>query len=131
LIWIHESTGKGGILVRGQWQPYPNHPKVKELTQAIAAFSETILAAIISGDKKGVRGLIQDKEDSSNRLRDLTAELLQDDRQCPRWLPHTDADADAGATLCMDCGNNIPAGETRCSYCGWTYLSDAPDYLLR
>jgi len=115
--------------VAEQWQPYPNHPLMRELTQAVADLQERVLAAIIGGDKAAVSGLIHDKEVSRNRLRDLTAELLQDDRQSPRWVPHTDADAEAGAMPCIECGNNIPAGETRCSYCGWTYLSDEPDYL--
>ena len=35
--------------------------------------------------------------------------------------------ADAEPTECLSCGQTIPAGESRCPACGWTWTESAPD----
>jgi hypothetical protein len=106
------------------WQPYANHPQVRELTRLIAELQERALEALVAKDTPTAKRLFDDIEAGRERLAKLTTTLLRDETLNPRWSWHTEADAAAGAVPCLDCGNNMPAGESCCSYCGWTYLAD-------
>ena len=104
----------------GQWQPYPNHPRVWELTSLLANLQERAAQALAAGDSAAT-GLLDEIRAARERLEEVTAALLQDESLVPRWVGHTEADAAAGAIPCLECGNNVPAGEVTCSYCGWSY----------
>jgi hypothetical protein len=73
------------------------------------------------GDIASARRLLEEREATHQRLDELTAVLLRNDALVPPWVGHTEADAAAGAVPCLECGNNIAAGKSCCSYCGWTY----------
>jgi hypothetical protein len=111
--------------MHGQWQPYPNHPQVQEVTGHLADLRERALQALIAGDSLSARRLLDERQAVQERLEEITAALLRDESLVPRWIRHTDADAVNGAVACLECGNNVPAGESRCSYCGWTYFVES------
>jgi len=54
----------------------------------------------------------------------LTAALLQDTTLVLRWTEHTKADEVAKAIPYLDCGTNMAARMSVCSYCGWSYGND-------
>jgi hypothetical protein len=112
--------------MRGQWQPYPNNPEVLELTRRLEDLKEQSLDAVTMGDIPSARRLWEEREAIQERLDELNAGLLRNDTLVPRWIVHTEENAAAGAIPCLECGNNIPAGESCCSYCGWTYQADMP-----
>ncbi len=105
------------------WQPYPNHPQIRELTELLSDLQERAVQAALAGDLASAGRLTRERQAARARLEVLTAALLRDESLTPRWVAHTEADAAGGAAPCLECGNNIPAGEPRCAYCGWTYLA--------
>jgi hypothetical protein len=106
------------------WQPYPSHPQVRGLTRLIAELQERALEALVAKDTPTAKRLCDDMGTARERLAELTTALLRDESLNPRWNWHTKADAAAGAVPCLECGNNMPAGVSCCSYCGWTYLAN-------
>lgn len=105
-----------------EWQPYLNDPQVSELVHLLADLSERALEALLREDSTAFERLLQEREVIQSRLGERTVALLRDESRRPRWVSHTAADA----IPCLACGN-IPAGESRCCYCGWTYVSELPD----
>ncbi len=110
--------------MRGRWQPYPDEPQVRELTDRLYDLRERAVAAMGAGDYAATQRLLRDLDAIRQRLEEVTAAIVRDNALAPRWVEHTEADAEARAIPCNECGNNISATESRCSYCGWTYLTD-------
>ena len=107
--------------MHGQWQPYPNHPQVQELTGLLEELQEQAIMAVAAGNLRTAQRLTAEFQDARGRLDELTASLLMDESLAPRWVAHIEEDAASGAIPCLACGNNVPGGESHCSYCGWTY----------
>jgi hypothetical protein len=118
--------GRREASVRGRWQPYPNHPRVRELTALLADLQEQALGAVAAGEHDSAWRLLGQRAAAQARLEELTAALLRDETLVPRWVEHREADAGEGAVPCLECGNTIPARQSACSYCGWTYAAEAP-----
>jgi hypothetical protein len=91
-----------------------------------ADLQERILEAMKYGDSSVTQRIYNELQFCREQLDELTAALLCDESLVPRWVGHTEADATSGAVPCLECGNNIPAGESICSYCRWTYLVELP-----
>jgi hypothetical protein len=109
--------------MREPWQPYPNHPQIRELIELLTDLQQrAVQAALATGDFACVQQLLDERQAARARLEEVTATLLRDESLTPRWVAHTEADAAGGAVPCLGCGNNVPAGQPRCAYCGWTYL---------
>src|SRR5262249_8874934 len=108
----------------GRWQPYPNEPRVRDLTDCLHDLQERTIAALATKDEAGAQRLLHELDTVRGRLDQLTAALLQDHALAPHWVEHTETGAEIGAAGCLECGNNIPSGESACSYCGWTYQAD-------
>jgi hypothetical protein len=111
------------ISVDGQWQPYPNHPQVRELTDRLDHLQEKIEREFMT-DLSVPELLLAERQAAEARLEQVTSALLRDDTLVPHWVAHRGVELAGGATPCLDCGNNIPQGESTCSYCGWTYLGE-------
>jgi hypothetical protein len=118
--------GMEGKAMFGLWQPYPNHPQVQDLRRRLEDVQERLVGSLGTGDAILAQRLAEEISSVREELHRVTAALLQDDSLVPRWTEHTEADAAAGAVPCLECGNNIRAAESCCSYCGWTYLDNAP-----
>ena len=111
--------------MREQWQPYPKHPDILALTRILSDLHERMSDAIASADFQLAKELRDKRQAIRQQLEKTTLALLRDETQLsPRWSIHTKADADSGGIECQECGNNIAATESSCSYCGWTYVDE-------
>lgn len=90
----------------------------------VCAIQEQVEQSLAAGDLPSLAEMVEQRQAVEKRLEQVTETLLGDETLTPRWIGHTAADAETGAIACVECGNNILAGETRCAYCGWTYLAE-------
>jgi hypothetical protein len=112
--------------ISGQWLPYPNHPLVRECTRLLEDLRERPLDAFAAG-KSPEAQILDELQRVRERRNEITSALLRDRYLDPQWVAHSEADAACGAMPCLECGNNVLAGESQCSYCGWTYLAELPN----
>lgn len=108
-----------------QWQPYPNHPHVRALTERIDRFLNQLGDALTATDWATLAALAADRRVAEAELAKVTEALIRDPNLTPRWVAYSEADAEHGAAPCCECGNKISATENACSYCGWTYLVES------
>lgn len=109
-----------------RWQPYPNHPAVRERTERVVRLQTRIGTALAGGDLDSVQHLVDERRAVEADLRQVTEALLREPPPAPRWAEPSPAELAGGAIQCLACGNSIAVGEPACSYCGWTY-SEEPE----
>jgi hypothetical protein len=79
----------------------------------------------VPGDQPALAPLLAERTALKEQLGKITEALLQDTGVAPRWVAHSLAHAQQGAIACSECGNNLPADDNACAYCGWKYLEES------
>ncbi|MBI1901736.1 MAG: hypothetical protein HYS13_11580 [Planctomycetia bacterium] len=107
-------------------QPYPDHPRVRELARRVIRIRDRFLEALISSNSQEADRLGREMGHARTELARVTQSLLNDASLVPRWEALSSDCSSTGAFACPTCGNAVREHEARCAYCGWSYVVDVP-----